>query len=53
MIPGDRPTSSRQAAQLRADIVFLMRRRPFEFDRWWPEVLWPGDYSWPLWARSN
>ena len=50
---GDRPVSPAQAAQLLEDIAFLMRRHPFEFDRLWPQVLWPGDYSWPLWARSN
>ncbi len=53
MTPSDRPVSPAQAGQLLADIMFLMRQYPFEFDFWWREVLWPGDYSWPLWARNN
>jgi hypothetical protein len=34
MTPGDRPVSPRQAAQLRADIMFV--RDPDVFDAFWP-----------------
>lgn len=38
MTPADRPSSPRQAAQLRADIVFLLRPDRDLFDAYWPEM---------------